>query len=159
MKPVQPFFRSAMLGLALSAATLPLWAQTVKIDKAWVRGTVASQPATGAFMQLTADKNLRLVGVSSPVAGTAEIHEMAMDKDVMRMRQVTGLDLVAGQALELKPGGYHVMLMALKQPLKAGDTVPLTLVFEDSAKKRFNQEIKAPVTPLGGGNGPAKMHH
>jgi hypothetical protein len=83
------------------------------------------------------------------VAGVTELHEMAMEKDVMKMRQIPGLDLAAGKATELKPGGYHVMLMDLKQQIKAGDTVPITLVFEDDAKQRFTQEIKAPVKALG----------
>lgn len=132
--------------LALSATTI--WAQ-VKVDEPWVRGTVAQQKATGAFMRLTPEKNARLVAASSPVAGVTEIHEMAMEKDVMKMRQIPGLDLAAGKATELKPGGYHVMLMDLKQQIKAGDTVPITLVFEDDAKQRFTQEIKAPVKALG----------
>ncbi len=145
---------------SLIALTATACAQTaVKVDDAWVRGTVATQKATGAFMRLTPSANARLVSVQSPVAGVVEIHEMAMENDVMKMRQVPGLDLAAGRTLELKPGGYHVMLMDLKQPLKAGDSVPLTLVFEDGAKKRFTQEVQAPVTALGGGNGPAPMQH
>jgi len=139
--------------LALSATSL--WAQTsVKVEDAWVRGTVAQQKATGAFMRLTADKNARLVAASSPVAGVVEIHEMALENDVMKMRQIPGLDLAPGRAMDLKPGGYHVMLMDLKQALKGGDVVPITLVFEDDAKKRFTQDVKAPVTALGGGNAP-----
>jgi len=137
--------------LALSANSL--WAQTtVKVEEPWVRGTVAQQKATGAFMRLTPEKNARLVAASSPVAGVVEIHEMAMEKDVMKMRQIPGLDLAAGRTMDLKPGGYHVMLMELKQQMKGGDVVPITLVFEDDAKKRFTQDIKAPVTALGGGN-------
>jgi copper(I)-binding protein len=132
--------------LALSATSI--WAQ-VKVDEPWVRGTVAQQKATGAFMRLTAEKNARLVAASSSVAGVTEIHEMAMDKDVMKMRQIPALDLAAGKATELKPGGYHVMLMDLKQQIKAGDTVPITLVFEDEAKRRFTQEVQAPVKALG----------
>lgn len=144
----------------LLALTTAAWAQTtVKVEDAWVRGTVATQKATGAFMRLTPSANARLVEAKSPVAGVVEIHEMAMENDVMRMRQVPGLDLAAGRTLELKPGGYHVMLMDLKQPLKAGEQVPITLVFEDAAQKRFTQEIKAPVTALGGGNAPMPMNH
>ena len=144
----------------LLALTTAAWAQTtVKVEDAWVRGTVATQKATGAFMRLTPSANARLVEAKSPVAGVVEIHEMAMENDVMRMRQVPGLDLAAGRTLELKPGGYHVMLMDLKQPLKGGEQVPITLVFEDAAKKRFTQEIKAPVTALGGGNAPMPMNH
>ena len=144
----------------LLALTTAAWAQTtVKVEDAWVRGTVATQKATGAFMRLTPSANARLVEARSPVAGVVEIHEMAMENDVMRMRQVPGVDLAAGRTLELKPGGYHVMLMDLKQPLKAGEQVPITLVFEDAAQKRFTQEIKAPVTALGGGNAPMPMNH
>jgi periplasmic copper chaperone A len=139
------FFLAAVL--ALSA---PVWAQTVKVEDAWVRGTVAQQKATGAFMRLTAEKNIRLVAVSSPVAGVVEIHEMAMDKDVMKMRAVDGLDLVAGKTTELKPGGYHVMLMDLKQPVKTGDSVALTLVFEGTGKTRSAQELVVPVRALSG---------
>lgn len=150
-------FKSAVAVACLALSATTLWAQTtVKVEDAWVRGTVAQQKATGAFMRLTADKNARLVSASSPVAGVVEIHEMAMENDVMRMRQVPGLDLAAGRALELKPGGYHLMLMDLKQAVKGGDTVPLTLVFEDAAKQRFSQEVSAPVTALGGGNAPMK---
>ena len=142
-------------GLMAIASTA--WAQTsVKVEDAWVRGTVASQKATGAFMRLTASANARLVAVQSPAAGVVEIHEMAMEKDVMKMRAVPGLALSAGQAVELKPGGYHVMLMDLKQPLKAGERVAITLVFEDAAKKRFTQEIQAPVNALGGAQGQMK---
>ncbi len=144
----------------LLALTTAAWAQTtVKVEDAWVRGTVATQKATGAFMRLTPSANARLVEAKSSVAGVVEIHEMAMENDVMRMRQVPGLDLAAGRTLELKPGGYHVMLMDLKQPLKAGEQVPITLVFEDAAQKRFTQEIKASVTALGGGNAPMPMNH
>lgn len=144
----------------LLAMTTAAWAQTtVKVEDAWVRGTVSTQKATGAFMRLTPSANARLVEAQSPVAGVVEIHEMAMEKDVMKMRQIPGLDLAAGRTMELKPGGYHVMLMDLKQPLKAGESVAITLVFEDAAKKRFTQEIKAPVTALGGGNAPMPMQH
>lgn len=143
--------------LTLSASA---WAQTaVKIEDAWVRGTVAQQKATGAFMRLTPNQNARLVAASSPVAGVVEIHEMALQNDIMKMRQIPGLDLAAGRTMELKPGGYHVMLMDLKQPMKGGDTVPLTLVFEDAAGKRFSQDIQAPVTALGGGNAPMQHQH
>lgn len=144
----------------LLALTATAWAQTtVKVEDAWVRGTVATQKATGAFMRLTPSTNARLVEAKSPVAGVVEIHEMAMENDIMKMRQIPGLDLAAGRTTELKPGGYHVMLMDLKQPLKGGEQVPITLVFEDDAKKRFTQDVKAPVTALGGGNAPMPMKH
>ena len=91
----------------------------------------------------------RLVSASSPAAGWVEIHEMAMDGDVMKMRAVSGLDLPAGKAVALKPGGFHIMLFDLKRALKAGDTVPLTLVIEGADKQRETLEIKARVRALG----------
>lgn len=148
--------RNAFAAAVLALSTTTLWAQAVKVEDAWVRGTVATQKASGAFMRLTPQKDARLVAASSPVAGVVEIHEMAMENDVMKMRQIPGLDLAAGRTMELKPGSYHVMLMELKGQLKGGDMVPITLVFEDAAKKKFTQDITAPVTALGGGNGAMK---
>ena len=142
--------KKMFLGALVAVAAASAWAQAdVKVENAWVRGTVAQQKATGAFMRLTAAAPARLVEARSPVAGVVEIHEMAMDKDVMRMRPIPGLDLAAGRTTELKPGGYHVMLMDLKQQMKPGENVPLTLVFEDSAKKRFTQELQVPVMAVG----------
>jgi hypothetical protein len=134
--------RVAALVLALGTATA--WAQTT-VKEAWVRGTVPQQMATGMFAQITSAKGGRLVSVSSPAAGVVEIHEMAMDGSVMKMRAVPGLDLPAGKAVELKPGGYHVMLMDLKQQLKDGETVPVTLVVESKDGKRETLEVKIPV--------------
>lgn len=144
---------ASLIGLSTTA-----WAQatTVKVEDAWVRGTVASQKATGAFMRITSSANARLISASSPVAEVVEIHEMAMENDVMRMRQVQGVDLSAGKATELKPGGFHVMLMGLKAPVTGGETVPITLTFEDASKQRFTQAVQAPVRALGAG---ATMNH
>jgi copper(I)-binding protein len=151
-------FLVTTLATALMSAVPAAFAQVAVAD-AWVRATVPQQQASGAFMKLTAPKGMRLVEARSPVAGVVEIHEMAMQGDVMRMRAVAGVDLPAGKPVELKPGGYHVMLMALKQTLNAGDTVPLTLVFEAADKSRETVELKAPVRPLTTGAGaPAGMH-
>jgi copper(I)-binding protein len=147
------------LSICLLAAVGAAQAQ-VTVHDAWVRGTVPMQKSSGAFMQLSADKEMRLVDAKSPVANVVELHEMVMDNDVMKMRQIPGLDIVPGRVLELKPGGYHVMLINLKAQLKGGDVVPITLTFEDpKTKARFTQEVKAPVTALGAGNGPAAMAH
>jgi len=102
----------------------------VRVDGAWARATVPSQSATGAFMRLTADKEVVLTGVSSPVARVVEVHEMSMDKDIMRMRAVDQLPLKAGQTNELKSGGLHIMMMGLKKQIKVGEVVPLTLSFK-----------------------------
>ena len=120
----------------------------VTVKDPWVRGTVAQQKATGAFMQITATAGGRLVSVASPMAGVVEIHEMAMDGNVMKMRAVPALDLPAGKAVELKPGGYHVMLMELRQTLQPGQSVPLTLVVEAPGGRRETVQLSAPVRPL-----------
>jgi copper(I)-binding protein len=133
--------------VALIFAALPVMAQ-VTVKDPWVRATVSQQKATGAFMQITSAQDAQLVSASSPVAGVVEVHEMTMEKDVMKMRAVKALDLPAGKSVELKPGGYHVMLMDLKQQMKEGDTVPVTLVVEGKDKKRTTIEVKAPVKPL-----------
>lgn len=160
--------KHVFLALALFGAT-SLAQADVTIYEPWVRGTVASQRATGAFMQLQADRDTRLLSASSPVAGVTEIHEMAMQDNVMKMRRVDGgIALAKGKTLELKPGSYHVMLMELKQPLKAGEQVPLTLTFEDGAKgKTYTREVKATVrslapqgaAPAGGHSHGAMMQH
>jgi periplasmic copper chaperone A len=133
---------SALL-LALAAAATAQ-AQTT-VDDAWVRGTVAQQKVSGAYMQITSAAGGKLVGASSPLAGMVEIHEMAMDGNVMRMRALAGLDLPPGKPVKLKPGGYHIMLMDLKQPLKHGEAVPLTLTVEGLDGKRETIEVKAVV--------------
>lgn len=143
---------------ALVFSALPAFAQ-VSISDPWVRGTVSQQKATGAFMQLKAEQDSRLVAAESPVAGVVEIHEMAMEKDIMRMRALPkGLELPAGKMIELKPGGYHVMLMDLKQQVKEGDVVPLSLVIEGKDKKQTRIEIKAPVRPLAAASKMDGMH-
>lgn len=117
----------------------------VSVKDAWVRATVAQQKATGAFMQLQSAQDAKLISAQSPVAGVVEVHEMRMDGGIMKMRAVPSLALPAGQAVDLKPGGYHVMLMDLKGQVKEGDTVPVTLVVEGQDGQRQTVEIKVPA--------------
>lgn len=127
------------------------WAQ-VSVQNPWVRATVPQQQATGAFFNITSAQAARLVQVQSPVSDLVEIHEMQMQGNVMKMRAVSGVDLPAGKAVEFKPGGYHVMLLNLKQQAKEGSAVPLTLVVEvigkDGVKKRETVLVSAPVRAL-----------
>ena len=140
--PVEiPAMRRLLIATALFTA-LAAQAQ-VKVDDPWVRATVAPQKATGAFMQLTSARPVKVVAVSSPVADMVEIHEMKMEDGVMKMRAVDALPLPAGQVVALKPGSYHVMLMGLKAPIKAGESVALTLTVEGADGKRAAVEIKA----------------
>lgn len=135
-------------GLAQAQTAAP-----VTVDGAWVRASVQGQKATGAFMRLTASEATRLVGAASPAAGVTEVHEMKMEGDVMKMRAIPALELPAGKTVELKPGGYHVMLLDLKAPLAKDTAVPLTLVFQDAkgAESTLNLSVPVATTPPGGG--------
>lgn len=146
---------SPKLSAALIAATLASSAAfahetAVQVDHPFARATVPQQKASGAFLTLTANHDAKLVSASAPIADHVEIHEMKMEGDVMKMRQIPAIDLPADKAVQLAPGGYHLMLMGLKQQLKAGDTIPLTLTvdFGDGTPKEIKTD--APVQPLGG---------
>jgi copper(I)-binding protein len=138
--------QALIAALALTSTTL--YAQTVEVKNAWIRTSVQGQMATGAFMQLTAKEGTTLIGASSPVAGVVEVHEMKMEGDVMKMRAVPVLELPAGKMVELKPGGYHVMLMDLKTALKKDNTVPMTLVFKDAKGVQSTLTLKVPVAVM-----------
>ena len=131
-----------------AAAAFAQNAAPVEASGAWVRAAVPGQSGTGAFMKLTAQTPLKLVGVATPVAGVAEVHEMAVVDNLMTMRRLAGLELPAGRAVELKPGGYHIMLIGLKRQVKEGEQVPLTLVIEHRDGQRETVEVSAPVRPL-----------
>jgi hypothetical protein len=142
MKLKQLIALSALVGGAA-------FAQNVIVADGWVRATVQGQRATGAFMKITAKDAAKLVAGSSPAAGVVEIHEMKMEKDVMKMAALpNGLELPSGKTVELKPGGYHVMLMDLKAPLAANSTVPVTFTFQDAKGNKTTQELKLPVKSM-----------
>ena len=115
----------------------------VTVDKPWVRTTVAQQTTTAAYLTITSARGGKLVSASSPVAAAVDVHEMKMEGDLMKMRMVDALPLPAGQAVEFKPSGYHLMMTGLKAPVKAGDVVPLKLVVEDARGKRETVDVKA----------------
>ena len=118
---------------------------TVRITGAWVRATVPGQPVAGAYLDLESPVAVRLVGISSPVAKRGEVHSMKEVDGMMTMRPLAGLALPAGTLVKLAPGGLHIMLFDLKQPLRAGSDVALTLTFETVSGIRFKQEVVAPV--------------
>jgi hypothetical protein len=130
----------------------------VDAEGAWARASVAGQQATGAFVRLTAKEPLRLVGVRTPAAAVGEIHEMKMEGDVMRMRALDGLDLPAGQTVELKPGGLHLMFQQLKAPLQEGTQVPVTLVFQDAQGAESRLHLQVPVQRMAPKGGEATGH-
>ena len=155
IKPV-----AAALALALAGLGPMALAQNagLTVEDAWVRATVPNQHATGAFMRLTAAESGRLVGVESQAAKHVEVHEMAMQDNVMKMRQVAGIALPAGQAVELKPGGYHVMLIDLAGQISPGDHVALTLIVEDADKRQRRVPVDAVARPLNAAAAPAAGH-
>ncbi|CAN5911629.1 hypothetical protein BH11PSE13_BH11PSE13_08850 [soil metagenome] len=139
-------FTGAAAASAQKPMVVAVGVATVDVRDAYVRQSVAGQSGTGAFMKLTSPSGSRLVGISTPAAGVAQVHEMKMEGDTMKMRAVPGgLDLPAGQTVELKPGGYHVMLMDLKAALPKGAVVPMTLQFEDAKGTRTSLELRLPV--------------
>ena len=145
--------RALSLASSLTLLSMATLAQTapVKVEGAWARATVQGQMGTGAFMSLTAKEGTTLIGVSSPVAGVAAVHEMKMEGDIMKMRAMPILDLPAGKKVDLKPGSYHVMLMDLKAPLVKDSTVPVTLLFKNAQGVQSKLELKLPVSAVAPG--------
>jgi copper(I)-binding protein len=136
-------FAAALVFLAGAAQA------SVTATEAWVRGTVPAQKTTGAFVTLHSSEGARLVGVTTPAAASAEIHASGEAHGVMHMHALDSVDLPAGQRVELKPGGFHIMLVNLTRPLAAGEQVPLTLTVEDRKGRRSRVEVRAQVRPLG----------
>jgi len=145
-------FKRLLAAACLCVAASSVFAQ-IHVEDAWVRATVPQQRATAAFMKITSDQPVRLVGASSVVAPTVEVHEMKMEGGVMKMRPISGIDVVPGRITALTPSGYHVMLLDLKKQVKVGDSVPLTLLFEDKDKKRSSVEVMAQARPLSATSG------
>jgi copper(I)-binding protein len=114
-----------------------------------VRGTVTGQQATGAFLEITSKSGAALVGATSPAAAISEIHEMKMDGGVMKMRPVPAIEIRAKGEAVLRPGGLHVMMIDLKAPMKEGDSVPITLTFDDGSSKQVDARVvKATAAPV-----------
>jgi copper(I)-binding protein len=147
---------SVLLSVVFAASA---FAQTVTVSDPWIRATVAGQKATGAFMKITSKEGAKLTGVSSPAAGISEIHEMKMEKDVMKMAAIPSLNVPAGGAVELKPGSYHVMLMDLKSPLTDKSTVPVTLTFENAKGAPLKVELQVPVKSMNSMNSHSQHKH
>ena len=139
---------AAHLSLFVGAVSTPpmAWAaESIVVTDPWARATVAGQKVGGVYMEVVSRREARLIGVASPVAGSAEVHSMTMDGGTMRMRAVGALDLPAGTPVKLAPGGYHVMLFDLKKPLVVGEKVPLTLLIEEAGKRAKKIKVSAVV--------------
>ncbi|MBC7944774.1 MAG: copper chaperone PCu(A)C [Burkholderiales bacterium] len=148
--------KNRRLGLAL-LGLLPLLAvcatvradEVVTVTDAWVRATAPGQTVTGAFLEISSPVRVRIVGVESEIAESAEIHLSAMDNGVMKMREVEKIEVPANQALRFAPGGYHIMLIDLKKPLARGDKVPLAIKLERADKTRIEVSFEATVRAIG----------
>lgn len=143
----------ALVGLSLAA---PARADTVKIENAWVRATAPGQRVAGGFMDLTADADMKLVGGSSPASASLELHMMKMEGGVMVMRPLPEIALPKGKTVSLQPGGLHIMFIGLKQPIKDGDKVPVTLTVRDAAGKEQQVRVEAHAMAS---TGMARHHH
>jgi len=124
---------------------MPIYAAGVTVTDAWVKTTAPGQTTAAAYLQIKSDTPAKLVGASSPAAKIVQIHGMKMQDNVMQMRAISSLDLPAGKTVEFKPGSYHIMLSEINQPLKPGETVPLTLTVEGADKQRQSVEVTAQV--------------
>ncbi|MHB1188637.1 copper chaperone PCu(A)C [Thiobacillus sp.] len=132
-------------------ATQAAWAANISVTDAWARATKPGQPVSGAYMKIQSDADARLISVSSPAVPRVEVHEMKMDGDVMRMREVQAIELPKGKTVSLEPGGYHIMLMNLPKPIAAGEFIPLSLVVESGGKRQTVEvkvEARAPNQPV-----------
>jgi copper(I)-binding protein len=148
----------AAAGLVLGLAAVAQGAGTIKVLQPWSRATTAGQTVGGGYLVLSNEGGGadRLVSASTPAAERVELHSMALEGDVMRMRQVNAIDVPAGGKVELKPGGLHLMLTGLKAPLKAGTTVPVTLNFEKSGPTKVELEVRGAGPDAASG---AAHHH
>jgi copper(I)-binding protein len=162
-----PSRRSVLRGLHATvfivtawATALPAWAQGVQVQAPWARPTVPGQSAGGGFLTLQGGTTPdRLLGASSPVSQRMELHAMRMDGNVMRMYEVPGIDVPAGQAVHLQPGGLHLMFMGLNAPLQAGSRVPVTLRFERAGEVQVELAVSARPPAGAPAGGPAHGGH
>jgi len=143
----------AALGFSFSVQAQEAKVGSIKIENAYTRATVPGQQVAGGFMKIE-NKGIadQLVSVSSPAAGEVQLHEMAMEGSVMKMRQVKDIAVPAGGSIELKPGGLHLMFINIKAPLSAGESVPVKLKFA----KAGEVEVKMPVNAMGQAGGAVK---
>lgn len=147
-----------VIGISVLLCAAQAWAGEVTVSDAWVRATAPGQDSASVSLRMTSQQEAKLVAVSSPVAASAAIHTMSHEHGMMMMRETDSLPLPAKQEVVL---GHrdHVMLVGLKQPLKAGDSVPLKLVIEFANKRKETLEIKAEVRPIAGAHDMGMHHH
>jgi copper(I)-binding protein len=135
----------------------------IHIDHPWARALPPSAPTGAAYFIITnrGEAADRLLAVETPIAAYAEVHEHRHVDGLMKMQQVDGLELAAGDSVEFKPGGYHAMLFNLKQPLVLGETFPMTLTFEQAGSVEITVNVteEAPAAKDDHGHGDHHGHH
>lgn len=139
MRLLSVLFAAALLAGPTACAL----ADAVKVDHAWVRSTAPGQKVAGGFMNLTADADMTLVGGASPVSKHVELHFMKMENGVMEMREIKQIPLPKGKTVSLEPGGLHVMFIGLKNPIREGQKVPLTLIVKGADGKERKLAVEA----------------
>jgi len=148
-------WKVAFVSVVTFAWTLPAFAE-VTVSDAWIRSTVPGQKVAAAFMRIVSTADTALVQATTPSAKFVEIHQMAKEGNVMKMKAIDQLPVPAEKPIELTPAGYHMMLFELKAPLNPGDKVPLTLMFENRGGRKLWVDVEATVRPLGADSGPPK---
>jgi len=157
--------KNLVMAVVMTLCTLPALAQaaqsSIKVEGAWARSTPPGAKTAAAYLTVVnaGKENDTLMSASTPVAGTADVHRSFMDNGVMKMRPAGPLDLKPGASLKLAPGGYHIMMMDLKQPLAAGQTFPVTLVFKKAGNVTAVVKVQnsAPAGSSGGAMGGMNM--
>jgi periplasmic copper chaperone A len=152
--------RTLLAALALAAMPVASLAHDItfgalELNAPFTRATLPNAPVAGGFVTIvnTGTEDDRLVSVGADFAKEGQIHEMAMEGDVMKMRQLTdGLVIPAGQTVALEPGGYHLMFMGLSQALVEGETAPVTLTFEKAGTITLDLHIEAPAADAPAGH-------
>lgn len=144
-----------LIALAMSAGVARA---QVEVHQAWARSTVPGQTVGAAYMEIHSSERVKLMKATSPVAKSVALHETKVEGGVMKMREAPAVEIPAGGSLVLKPGGYHLMLMQLVKPLKAGDVVPITLVFEGPGSAATSISVSAEVRDVAKGSDHNAMH-
>jgi copper(I)-binding protein len=135
-----------------------VYAADIEVAQVWSRATAPQQDSAMVDMRITSKQAASLVGVTTPAAASVELHTMSHDHGMMKMREVKSIDLPAGKAVSLGESGYHLMLIGLKAPLKAGSNIPLTLTIK-TGKDTVKVETQADVKPLTDSGEEAHSHH
>ncbi|HEY1433593.1 MAG TPA: copper chaperone PCu(A)C [Stellaceae bacterium] len=152
---MQTKFLAFTAGLLFASAALAQPGQ-LEISNAWAGATPGKSENGAAYVTIQSPTADRLVSAESPVAKKVELHTMSMEGMVMKMRPIAGVDIPAGQPVSLKPGGEHIMLMGLNQPLRQGQSFPLTLDFEKAGPRTVTVTVEKAGAK---GPGPAAAKH